>query len=129
MKSFTGWICTDCVFYHEYGNLPEHMSSEEQAAYVAEIRRRLKGTKSVTSGMLASEHIHESYARCSAVDWHEIQDSDGNWIPDGSDEDPEKNGNECDCERNNFSRSPCDMCGSHLGWAREAVTFRLIEQD
>lgn len=32
-------------------------------------------------------------------------------------------GGECECERQSFSWSSCDVCGSGLGGAREAVVF------
>jgi hypothetical protein len=32
-------------------------------------------------------------------------------------------GGECECERNTFSWSACDVCGSNLGGARDAVVF------
>ena len=32
-------------------------------------------------------------------------------------------GGECECERQSFTWSPCDVCGSNLGGARDAVVF------
>ena len=32
-------------------------------------------------------------------------------------------GGECECERQSFTWSPCDVCDSNLGGARDAVVF------
>lgn len=86
-----GWCCVDCLMLLANGDTPPHMSEAETAAWLAGIDRRADGG----SWDLGGEHVDG----CTAWD-------------DGTD---------CYCETIEFSRSPCDVCGSHLGGSRDAV--------
>lgn len=44
---------------------------------------------------------------------------DGEWVGE----------HDCDCERMEFSWSPCEGCGSTLGGAREALTITVVTAD
>lgn len=93
----TGWICTDCMMLLANGEAPPEMSEEETAAWLASIDDETE----MTPGLLAEEHDED----CP---------NHGGW-----------QGVECSCERQEFSWSACDSCGSHLGGERHAVTFWL----
>lgn len=93
-----GWCCTDCLMLFANGETPERMTEKESAAWLAEIDRRTEGLDVALGG--------EHEENCPNV-------IDGQWM--GT--------TDCGCERQEFSWSQCDTCGSRLGGSREAVTF------
>lgn len=103
----TGWVCYDCLGLLANGETPENMDEEQTAAWLKEIERREDGAD-VTLGLMASEHE----SSCPNID------EDGDWI----------GGSECQCERQEFSWSQCNLCGSRLGGSRDAVTFWFDKQ-
>lgn len=96
------WCCIDCRILEANGDGPAEMSEDDLATWEAG-RAAIIGDAQITLGMLA--------------EYHECTDDDGT-IAD-----------ECECERNSFSWSPCDMCGSNLGGERAAFTFWLPGDD
>lgn len=56
----------------------------------------LEPDSDVTAGLMWAEH------ECDRASWDD--------------------GDECSCEHQTFSWSPCEGCGSHLGGSREALT-------
>lgn len=99
LESSQGWACQDCTFLLANGDTPEDWDEERTQAWLNEIARRSDGYSIVLGG----EHDED----CPNLD------SDGNWL-----------GHEdCYCERIDFSMSPCEVCGSHLGGDRHAVTY------
>src|SRR5271166_6924060 len=85
----TGHIRTDCVILHAAGDWPTHITEAELAGY----RQRVGGHGGLEAMTLG--HLHTAPdAHC----WHAGE-------PCAAD---------CDCDRTEFSRAVCDMCGSHL---------------
>lgn len=96
----SGWCCTDCLFFIAYGQTPADWSEAEVNEFVARIDAR-NPAGSVTLGMGRESHDCVNNAGETAGDL----------------------GGECECETQTFSWSSCDVCGSHLGGERHAVTF------
>lgn len=94
-----GWACSDCTMLLANGETPPEMDERETAAWLAEIDRRTEGFDVTLGG----EHEDD----CDNLD------ADGGWV----------GGSDCYCERQEFSWSSCDVCGSRLGGSRDAVTF------
>lgn len=95
----TGWACSDCTMLIANGETPAEMDETQTAAWLAEIDRRADGGYWVNGG----EHDSD----CDNLD------DEGNWVGTS----------DCDCERIEFTWSSCDVCGSHLGGGRDAVTL------
>jgi hypothetical protein len=97
----SGWACQDCTILLANGDAPAGLSEEQIAEWQTRINEKTAGC-TLTLGMLAEEH--------SCLD-----DFGGKpaW----------QAGEECDCERDPFSWSPCDVCGGNLGGERHAVSF------
>lgn len=96
-----GWCCDDCLFYLANGETPVDMSEEDTEAWLAEITQRA-GAWHVSLG---GEHDDD----CPNM-------ADGQW--EGS--------TDCPCETLEFSWTPCDVCGSHLGGGRSAVEYFAV---
>lgn len=98
MSTTETWCCTDCLMLLANGETPPEMSEEETASWLARVEG--DGSTRVTLGR------HTDV--CGCEDW-----------------DTDKHRDEC--ERMEFSWRGCDVCHSHLGGAREAVTFWFID--
>lgn len=96
LVTFTYWVCVDCYETH-HGVREEWRDAPE-----LEPLGLIPDTAEVTAGLVADEH---------APDCPNIGPA-GEWI----------GGDECECERVEFTWSRCDGCGSTLGGAREALT-------
>lgn len=94
MSTAETWCCSDCMMLLCNGETPPGMSEEETAAWLARVKGN--GSTRVTTG----RHT----AVCGCDDW---------------DTDDHRYG----CEHDEFSWSACDVCHSHLGGERHAVTF------
>jgi hypothetical protein len=92
-----GWCCVDCLMLLANGETPTEMSETETAEYLARVAQHT-GERDVTLGRMLGED------GCECEDWDCDTHHEG-------------------CEQNTFSSSPCDVCGSHLGGSRDAVTF------
>jgi hypothetical protein len=91
------WCCTDCLILEANGEAPVGSMTEDEITEWEERRAGIIGDAQVTLGMLD--------------EFHQCHDPEGN------------RADECYCETNTFSWSPCDMCGGNLGGARHAFTF------
>lgn len=99
-----GWCCEDCLFMLANGEV-EDWTEEQTAEWHQTVQERL-GDVNVGLG---GEHAEG----CPNVD----QDT-GEWL----------GMSDCDCEQDEFSWSPCDVCGSGLGGSRDAVHFFTYEE-
>lgn len=95
----TIWVCTDCMLAHNGHDVEQDASP--WAAWSRDV--------DVTQGMLAAEH--------GAIGEYDVPDcpnldDDGRWV----------GGQECECERIEFSTYPCDGCNSRLAGSRYAFT-------
>lgn len=97
-----GNVCVDCTMLLANGETPDGWGEFETAEWMQRINAKT-GMCEVTLGMMASEHADG----CDALE----------------------TGNDCQCEQTDFSTSPCDLCGSPLAGARNAVTFWLPAED
>ena len=91
-----GWVCIDCLFVlanDDWPEEPETVAAIESG--LAEVAEMPHGY--VSLGRLVDEDCE-----------HDVEDYETHAEQ---------------CERQDFSWSSCDLCGSHLGGAREAVTF------
>lgn len=93
-----GSACGDCLVLLANGETPVDMNEDETEAWLKEIARRSGDLHVVVGG----EHEDD----CPNME-------DGEWA--GS--------TDCSCEDLGFSSSPCDVCGSHFGGDRYAVTY------
>ena len=108
-ETFTGWCCIDCLMILANGEDNPDWTEAEATAHHENMTRQI-GECEVTLGLMASEHSDD----CPNVWRFEHPGISGDiWV----------GGHECYCEQEEFSWSSCDTCGSHLGGAREAVTF------
>jgi hypothetical protein len=99
-----GWCCVDCLVLLANGETPPEMTEEQTAAWLAEIDRMTAGA-TVTLGRMLGED------GCKCEEWDTDQHREG-------------------CERLDFTwKHHCDVCGSTLGGAREAVTFWWNKED
>lgn len=98
-----GWCCTDCVMLLANGETPPEMNEGETATYLALVEEYTSDTE-VTLGRKLGED------GCECEDW---------------DTDSHREG----CERMEFSSRRCDVCGSRLAGAREAVTFWFDKEE
>jgi hypothetical protein len=95
----TGHICVDCLMLLANGDWPCDMSESELAEYRQAIESHPNYSLEMTLGHL-----------CDSPDsncWHAGKPCE----------------DDCDCERDDFSTMPCDMCGSYLAGSREDVTI------
>lgn len=135
----SGWACTDCLFWLANGDLPSELNEEEAHKWVADVQARNDGYD-VTLGMLREDHAcATNYTVTDATGEYEYRaDSEEDArqqhdfkFPDvliisvtahelQTDQD---RGGDCECEQVTFTWSPCDVCGSNLGGARDAVSF------
>lgn len=95
-----GWCCVDCLFLEANGETPPEMTEEETSAWLDKVAEAGRWSLGRMFGQEGCEHTSESW-----------------------DVDPEPHAEQC--EQIDFSSRPCDVCGSTLGGAREAVTFWL----
>lgn len=132
-----GWCCVDCLFMLANG---ENESWDEWETYAWEktVEARLgdvsvdlggehvegcpniaQGTGEVAdeSGKVFyrtdNESLGEAIARLSPHTFYDAPSQAGTWLGTS----------DCDCERDEFSWRPCDVCGSRLGGSRDAVHF------
>lgn len=96
----SGWCCVDCLFWLANGETSAEWTAEERAEFLARFNER-NPAGSITLGLAREEH--------------ECRDDNGETAGD--------QGGECECERQTFSWSSCDTCGSSFGGERAAVTF------
>lgn len=97
-----GWACVDCLFMLANGE-NESWTEQETQVWNETVENRL-GSWNVDLG---GEHVEG----CPNVA------DDGSWL----------GMSDCDCEQIEFSRNPCDVCGSWLGGSRDAVHFYTQE--
>lgn len=90
----TYWVCIDCMLTNEQGEEPH---DKEDGCNPWSL---LESNQTMTRGILKGEH------RCG---WEET---------DSGTESPE----ECGCDMDDFSKSPCDGCGQYLAGQRYAYT-------
>jgi hypothetical protein len=100
-----GWCCVDCLMMLANGETDPNWTDDETAEYLARLDARGVTGETITLGRMFGEDGCEH----TSEDWHS---------GDGTSEDHAES-----CERQTFSWSSCDVCGSTLGGAREAVTF------
>jgi ribosomal protein L37AE/L43A len=101
-----GWACIDCLMLLANGETNPEWSDAETAEYFARLEERSIDGETVTLGRVFGEDGCEH----TSEEWHS---GDSRVQEDHAES----------CERTTFSRWPCDVCGSTLGGAREAVTF------
>jgi hypothetical protein len=124
----TIWVCVCCMLTHANGS-PCCEDNEDAHKRARDERGRFTGDTvlgdgfplssitapySVSLGMGWEDHsedclthvINDVKARFPEVEWPDVPDS-----------------YECECERDNFSRSRCEGCGSWLHGERHAMTL------
>lgn len=155
-KTYSGWCCTDCLFWLANGDEPgrDYMTEAEVADWRARIAQHTAGTE-VTLGAFREDHdcatnwtvtwhapgsvrgsFRRGYLEVRADTYGEAMD-EAYWsvdTPAGAQgvmahwhelETQADRGGDCECEQVTFSHTSCDVCGSHLAGAREAVVFWL----
>lgn len=90
------WVCQDCFFHLDDGEIPEGMSSADALAWEARIDKNIGNLEA---------HLGRSSKAC------------------GHDLDIEYEEHVENCEVKEFSWSFCDLCESSLGGSRHAVTL------
>lgn len=95
----TIWVCQCCMLTHANG---ECCSDEQHGGDGIEPLSGIEPPYSVTMGMVTEEHSEDCAVRITG----EHSDNE-----------------ECDCDRNTFSTSQCDGCGSWLHGERHAMTL------
>lgn len=95
IQTRTVWVCVDCYeAHHGVGDDDSARANQrEPLSLIGEVDE-------VTAGLMWDEHDDECANRLARE-----------WV------------DECECERQTFSWSACQGCGSHLGGAREALTI------
>lgn len=104
-----GWACVDCLFLLANGETPEQMNEEETAAWLA----RIEAQGEVTLGRMYGE----GGCDCDPEAMEPSDQADPHYV------EPDYEHHAESCEQDSFSWPPCDVCGSHLGGSRDAVTF------
>lgn len=89
----TVWVCVDCYVAHHYGVT---LQGRLDGAPIKGAVMSLLVDYDITDGLVADQH------ECSAVE-----------LALG----------ECQCGELNFSKTPCEGCGSTLAGSREALTL------
>jgi hypothetical protein len=134
-----GWCCTDCLMMLANGEGDPEWTEEEAADYDARVAHYTEGCN-VTLGLMREDHeckfnwtltdaageTYEYYAKTitEALDEHQWHnDTDGIVSAVAHDLETVE---DCECERQSFSWSQCDVCGSNLGGSRDAVCFFKI---
>lgn len=93
------WVCEHCYVHLVNGDCTEPDTCTPGSGDEHD-PLHLFGDMRVTPGMLSDQHS------CGREDGQDVE--------------------ECDCERQEFSRWQCDGCGSHLHGSREAVTGWVV---
>lgn len=96
----TIWVCVCCMLTHAGG---ECCADETHGGDSIEPLSAIGDGFHVAMGMLWEEHEEDCLFRTMG------HDAPGNY--------------ECECERNTFSRSQCEGCGSYLHGERHAMTL------
>lgn len=89
------WVCTDCMILHCNGDISDPPPEYDPLSLIED-------NYELTAGLLAEEHNDDCQVKLT-----------GGWPVDY----------ECDCERNEFSTSPCDGCGSPYHGERHAMSL------
>jgi hypothetical protein len=90
----TIWVCVCCMLTHANG---ECCADDQHGGDSIEPLSSIEAPYSVTMGMAVEEHS------CGRENGEDVD--------------------ECDCERNTFSTSQCEGCGSYLHGERHAMTL------
>lgn len=93
--------CTDCAMAIANGDEPTDMNDDDLAEWRARFEHAHIGVESMSLG-----HFHTETVGC----WHAGRDCD----------------DDCDCERTDYSRTPCGVCGNRDAGTRDAVVLWLI---
>lgn len=97
----TLWACVDCLILEANGEVsPDRPTDQPEPLCLVDRPDR------VTLGMTLEDHAED----CPNRQAGECVD-------------------ECECEDRDFSWSPCDLCGSHLGGSRHAFTWWVSEAE
>lgn len=92
-----GSVCVDCLFILANGDWPEVGENWTQAQQDA-------ATSTLADYEVSLGHLHSG-------EWSECYHKG------------EPCGDDCDCEQNTFSYSPCSVCNSTLAGSRDDVTM------
>lgn len=94
------WVCICCMLAHCNGDASgcEHYCAPE---HHTELLDEIPEDADVTAGLLAEEHDDQ----CANHNVAEVMD------------------HECECDRIEFSKRPCEGCGSPLAGERHALTM------
>ena len=95
----TIWVCVCCMLTHANG---ECCASDDHGGDGCEPLSAIEPPYSVTAGMGYEDHAEDCEVRKQGQ------------YPDN---------HECECERNTFSTSQCQGCGSYLHGERHAMTL------
>ena len=138
-----GWCCTDCLMMLANGEGNPGWTEEEAADYDQRVAHYTEGCN-VTLGLMREDHdcrstwtITDTAGETYEYDAKDITDAleqhqwhnDTALVASASMHDLETEsdrGGECECEQMTFSHSQCDVCGSRLAGARDAVCFFKI---
>lgn len=96
----TIWVCACCMFSHANG---ECCADDQHGGDGVEPLSAIEPPFTVAMGMVYAEHEEDCLFRTQGSD-----------APDSY---------ECECERNTFSKSQCEGCGSWLHGERHAMTL------
>ncbi len=127
-----GWACTDCIMLLANGETPPDLSEAETATWLADIERHTEGLDVVCGGEHEDfcENVLWKCADCGIAlpDKERANGDDAACLATGHSwhvpvYDTWEGSTDCECETQDFSHSSCDVCGTHLGGSRHAVTF------
>lgn len=120
------WVCEHCYVHLVNGDCTEPDTCTPGSGDEHD-PLHLFGDMRVTPGMLSDQHSCGRQCMCTQDDECEEHPSADAFTGDSRESqhhDPADHvgPDECDCERQEFSRWQCDGCGSYLHGSREAVT-------
>jgi hypothetical protein len=152
-EAFSGECCTDCLFLLANGDTPAGMNEEETAGYLARVAQYTAGTEVTLGMFREDHPCRVNFTVTWAPTHYSRQRLTAEYLADDIEDArwqwhceipavmlaagarivgyPRRHdlmtrsdlGGECECEQTTFSWSQCDVCGSNLGGAREAVVF------
>ncbi|OEJ24275.1 hypothetical protein AS594_07030 [Streptomyces agglomeratus] len=96
----TIWVCTNCMMHHANGECGCCHDDCNHEGY--EPLSAIEAPAHVAMGMATEEHSEDCQVRTT-----------GEWTDN----------EECDCDRNTYSTSQCEGCGSYLHGERHAMTL------
>ena len=121
MESYgTIWVCVCCMLSHANG---ECCADDQHGGDGVEPLSSISDGFHVAMGMARENHDDSCDAKCKCTQDDECEEHDESEAHHDPSTHVTPDDYECDCEKNTYSTSQCEGCGSYLHGERHAMTL------